>query len=80
MSKKNRKTKTITIGMIASEAYWGPIGTGEAEYSQDGELDWERAAQAVRAAVIEECAKIADGELDIGNTVSAAIRALKDRR
>jgi hypothetical protein len=43
-----------TLGQIAKDA-WFKVNVPN---SNDG--DWEAAAQAVRAAVIEECAKVAE--------------------
>lgn len=69
---------------IARDAYEkvavGPGRKTNYDFEEPSEEGLIAAAQAVRAAVIEECAIVADGELDIGNTVSAAIRALKGKR
>jgi hypothetical protein len=68
-----------TLGQIAYE------GAHPTDYSFDMEgarirMQWESAAQAVRAAVIEECAEIIDDlQLDphVTNPCMEAIRSLK---
>jgi hypothetical protein len=86
-----------TLGQIAYEAIslkagWGPdeLRGWEAEASPEVRADWEAAAQAVRDAVIDECAKIAEktvcdkhiptGVVIYGTRAAAAIRALKGKK
>jgi hypothetical protein len=70
-----------TLGQIAREALF----TARCDSEQG---DWEAATQAVRAAVIEECAKVCESDGLIGSASAGpawqrifaeAIRALKDK-
>jgi hypothetical protein len=80
---------SMTLGQIAYEAWLGDLyGTPWNEKSKDLIAEWEAAAQAVRAAVIEECAKVCDrralgannstvGRMFEAQDCAAAIRSLK---
>lgn len=62
-----------TLGQIANEAF----------DAVDGRLfteSWEAAAQAVRAAVIEECAQLVSGFNDEqSKALACGLRVLKDK-
>lgn len=74
-----------TLGQIAFESF-----NREIIYAVDWKYadaqDWEAAAQAVREAVIEECAKVCDEQAALpecperATYCAEAIRALKDKK
>lgn len=74
-----------TLGQIACEGggyYWPSNMAGIAPSKKE----WEAAAQAVREAVIEECAKVCDEQAALpecperATYCAEAIRALKDKK
>jgi len=70
-------------GQLAYETWWGSIGVVWRETTPQQKVDWARVESAIRAAALEEAAKVCQGDFDsemrsYGDYFAAAIRALKE--
>lgn len=75
-----------TLGQIAILAYENATYDVELSRAENDLRHWEAVAQAVREAVIEECAKVCDEQAALpecperATYCAEAIRALKDKK